>query len=235
MQKDDLNTIRFAAIICLACSLVLAGVRTMLKSTQERNLQIDKQVMVLKALYPSFDPDGNPLTAEEQEELFLEGKIKKEHKDWIPRYFESYVSTNSVALPKDQAGMLYKLVRDEKVEAIAFPAEGKGLWSTVHSYVGLEPDLATIRGVTFFDHAETPGLGGECSKPWFQKNFQQQVIYTNGAPVTLEVVKGKAEMGDRHAVDGMSGATITGNGIQKFVNNTFRAYNEAVFEDMRPL
>lgn len=232
MQKDDLNTIRFAAIVCLVCSLCLAGVHTALKDRQETNKRIDKQINVLKALFPDFDPEGNALTLEQRDQYFTEGKVPKA---WIPKYFDTYISTNSVALPKEKTGLLYTLKRGDEVESYAFPAEGKGLWSTVHSYIGLEPDLSTIRGVTFFDHGETPGLGGECSKPWFQRNFRGEVIYTNGAPVTLVVTKGKAEPNDRSAVDGMSGATITGNGIQKFVNTTFRAYNEAAFQDMRSL
>src|SRR5690606_9435029 len=122
---------------------------------------------------------------------------------------------------------------DGQVRAYAFPAEGKGLWSTVHSFVGLEHDLATVRGITFFDHGETPGLGGEVSMPWFQRNFRGKILWKDHQPVNLVVTKGKAEPGNSHAVDGMSGATITGNGVQKLVNKTFRAYNETVFSAKR--
>ena len=90
-----------------------------------------------------------------------------------------------------------------------------------------------MRGVTFFDHKETPGLGGECSKPWFQKNWVGKKIAVNAEPVMIKVVKGKAEPDDPHAVDGMAGATITGNGIQKFVYNTYKQYNTAVFDGLR--
>lgn len=230
MQKDEINTIKFAAIICLACSMALAGVQGTLRSKQETNKRIDKQINVLKALNPSFDPQGNELSEEDRDLYFVQGKVPRE---WIPQYFDNFVTTTDVELTDGESSILYELSKDDQLVSVAFPAEGKGLWSTVHSYVGLQPDLATIRGITFFDHGETPGLGGECSKPWFQRNFQGKRLWDNGQPVKLEVAKGSADPETPYNVDGMSGATITGNGIEKFVNQTFQQYNEAVFESKR--
>jgi Na+-transporting NADH:ubiquinone oxidoreductase subunit C len=233
MQKDDINTIRFAAIICLVCSMALAGVQGALRSTQERNKRIDEQINVLKALSPNFDPQGEALSDEDQEKYFLLGRVPK---DWIPIYFEGFVEQNEIEIEEGDTRILYQLKNKEgEIVSYAFPAEGKGLWSTVHSYVGLQPDLATIRGITFFDHGETPGLGGECSKPWFQGNFQGKKLWDNGEPVRFEVAKGSADPQTDYKVDGMSGATITGNGIQRFLNETFREYNAAVFERKRAM
>jgi len=201
MQKDDLKTIKFAAIVCLICSMALAGVQGTLDGKQKENKRIDAQINVLKALSPDFDPDGKPLSAEDRDLYFVDGKVPKA---WISRYFDNFVEKKEVELPEGVKGDLYILRRDKQVVAYAFPAEGKGLWSTVHSYIGLEPDLATLRGVTFFDHGETPGLGGECSKPWFQKNFRGKLLWENGEPVTFLVAKGKADPGSASAVDGMS-------------------------------
>jgi len=230
MQKDELNTIKFAAIVCLICSMGLAGVKGTLNAKQEYNKKIDQQVNVLKALFPSFTPDGEELDMDRRDELFTQGQVPKE---WIPQYFDQFVEIEDIELADGEKGKLYKLKKDDQLKSVAFPAQGKGLWSTVHSYVGLEPDLATIKGVTFFDHGETPGLGGECSKPWFQRNFRGKSLLENGEPAEFEVVKGKAEEGDSHAVDGMSGATITGNGIQRFLNDTYRKYYTSVFKQMR--
>lgn len=230
MQKDEIQTIKFAAIVCLICSMALAGVQGTLRGRQELNKQIDKQINVLKALSPSFDPEGNALSEEDRDLYFVQGKVPRE---WIPSYFETFVQTEDVTLPDGTQTVLYRLSKEDELVSVAFPAEGKGLWSTVHSYVGLEPDLATIRGVTFFDHGETPGLGGECSKPWFQRNFQGKKLWNDGEPVKFEVAKGSADPETPYIVDGMSGATITGNGIEKFVNKTFILFNEAVFQAQR--
>ncbi len=238
MQKDDLNTIKFAGIVCLACSMALAGVKGSLNGIQIRNAEMDRQVNILKALNPSFSPDGTALTEEQQDEYFLNAGVPKE---WIPQYFDEFVTIETENLPEGvpsiepgQAPEIYKLSNPEgELVAVGFYAEGKGLWSTVKSYVGLEPDLETIRGVTFFGHKETPGLGGECSKPWFQKNFQGKKLGENGEPLPFEVVKGKAPEGATSQVDGMSGATITGNGIERFLNKIYRSYNQDVFVAMR--
>jgi Na+-transporting NADH:ubiquinone oxidoreductase subunit C len=230
MQKDELNTIKFAAIVCLICSMALAGVKGVLNAKQEYNKKVDEQINVLKALFPAFKPDGSELSMEERDLFFTQGKVDK---TWIPQYFDNFVETRDVDLGDGEAGKLFLLKKDDQLRAVAFPAEGKGLWSTVHSYIGLEPDLATIKGVTFFDHGETPGLGGECSKPWFQRNFRGKKLLENGEPVSFQVAKGKADAGAEYAVDGMSGATITGNGIQRFLNSTYQKYYAAVFREMR--
>ena len=230
MQKDDLTTIGFAAVVCLIASLGLAGVRTALKPLQDLNVRVDEQIQILKALRPDFKPDGTALTDEEVEQYWTAGKPDK---TLIPAYFSNNVTTNLVVLEEGGTNSLYTLSKDGEPVAYAFPAQGKGLWSTIKSVVGLEKDLATIRGITFFGHAETPGLGGECSKPWFQSQWQGKLAFAEGAPVQIKVDKGKADPSDPSAVDGMSGATITGNGIQKFVYTTYKEYNSAVFTDMR--
>lgn len=94
-----------------------------------------------------------------------------------------------------------------------FPVRGRGLWSTLKGFVALESDLQTIRGLTFYEHAETPGLGGEVDNPaWKQKWHGKQVFGADGH-VAVHVVKGAAESTDRFGVDGLSGATITSAGV----------------------
>lgn len=226
MQKDDLRTIGFAASVCLVCSLLLAGLHTALKPMQVANKALDNQKNILKALNPDFKPQGNgfvELSEEERRSWFVEGKVPAE---MVPKYME-LVSSNAVTyvLPKTDKKIndwVYTLNKDGEAVAIAFAAEGKGLWSTIHSYVGLQADKKTVRGITFFDHGETPGLGGECSAPWFQVQWQGKTFKDEtGDFARIIVEKGAADDDDPHAVDGMSGATITGKGIEKFVNEVY--------------
>ena len=93
--------------------------------------------------------------------------------------------------PDDVPLPLYIWSEEGKDVMYGFPMKGMGLWSTVHSYIALKEDLSTIKGVTFYGHQETPGLGGECSKPWFMNQFANKIVYINGQPVAFEVVKGK--------------------------------------------
>ena len=112
------------------------------------------------------------------------------------------------------------------------PVEGYGLWDMIYGYIALEPDLNTVADIRFYKHQETPGLGGECSKPWFTNNFRgKKILNDQGEFVSIAVVKGKAaELHEgeslNHYVDGISGGTITGQGITRFLREDLGRYNE---------
>jgi Na+-transporting NADH:ubiquinone oxidoreductase subunit C len=94
--------------------------------------------------------------------------------------------------------------------------------------MAIEKDLTTVIGVTFFDHGETPGLGGECAAPWFQEQFSGKKVRRE----PFQVVKGGAPPDCDHCVDGIAAATITGNGIQAFINKDLGRY-EPYFKSIR--
>jgi len=116
------------------------------------------------------------------------------------------------------------------VTAYILPISGKGLWSTVYGYLALEQDGITIKGITFYKHGETPGLGGEIDKDWFKDSFKgKKIASPSGELVSVTIVKGKVI--DRvpseeayHCVDGISGATLTGNGINQFLKADLLKY-----------
>ena len=108
------------------------------------------------------------------------------------------------------------LIKDEKqqLQEIVLPIYGNGLWSMMYAFVALDTDGRTIKGITYYDQGETPGLGGEVENPnWRAQFVGKRVLDDNGSPA-LRVVKGAAPSGDLHAVDGLSGATLTSNGVQ---------------------
>ena len=115
-------------------------------------------------------------------------------------------------------------------ETFIIPISGKGLWSTLYGYLALEKDLNTVKGLTFYKHGETPGLGGEVEKKWFQNNFVGKTIFDQtGQLVSVKVVKGKANdvlSGEalNHGVDGISGATITSRGVSDFLKRDLLRY-----------
>lgn len=121
--------------------------------------------------------------------------------------------------------------------AYAIPVFGKGLWSTLYGYLALEADLETVRGMTFYQHGETPGLGAEIEQAWFQDNFVGKKIYERGELRTIRVVKGLVEdripAGERqYYVDGISGATVTGRGVSNLLETKVALY-EPYFRRVR--
>ncbi len=93
----------------------------------------------------------------------------------------------------------------------------KGLWSTLYGYLALKSDLETIQGLTFYEHGETPGLGGEVDNPSWKASGRAASFTTKTATRRHEVFKGPAPDDNPYAVDGLSGATITSRGVTNLV------------------
>lgn len=228
--RGDSFVIIYAAVVCLVCSLMLSAAASILKKPQEYNVEIDRKTNVLKAFgVPVRDESGARIKAAAVEQYFT---------DHISEITIDAATGQAVAGPAEarEPLPLYVWKEDGRVTKYAFPISGKGLWSTIYGYLALEGDLATIAGVTFYRHGETPGLGGECETDWFQSNFRGKTVFADGARVRFEVVKGKVAdkypQGSDHAVDGISGATITGNGITRFMNAALDKY-ESYFKLQR--
>ena len=115
-----------------------------------------------------------------------------------------------VYLVNDEAGDLSKVI---------LPVHGYGLWSTLYGFVALESDGNTIAGLGFYEHKETPGLGGEVDNPRWKDLWKGKQVYRDGA-VAISVVKGSVDQGSDAAnwqVDGLSGATLTSRGVSNLV------------------
>lgn len=111
-------------------------------------------------------------------------------------------------------------------EVVVIPMAGTGLWGPIWGYVALESDYNTIYGATFDHKGETPGLGAEISQPFFQEPFSGKTIYDDqGNLVSVNVKKGGAAPNDPHAVDAITGGTITSNGVTEMLERTFEVYN----------
>ncbi len=118
------------------------------------------------------------------------------------------------------------MLTDEQGEITKYilPIRGRGLWSTLKGFISLEPDLQTVAGITFYEHAETPGLGGEVDNPGWKNQWAGKKVYADGGTITsegqvpevkLNVVKGQAS--DEFGVDGLAGATITARGVSDMI------------------
>lgn len=129
----------------------------------------------------------------------------------------------------------YKLVYVHQTggapDAYVIPIMGFGLWDIIKGYLALGTDLNTVKGVTFYEHKETPGLGARVTEAWFMDNWKgKKILNESGDLVSIAVAKGLGS-GD-HQVDGISGATLTGNGINQFVMQDLQRY-EPYFKTLR--
>jgi len=104
------------------------------------------------------------------------------------------------------------------------PVRGKGLWGPIWGYVSLTSDLSTIYGTVFDDQEETPGLGGEIKKQWFQSEFDGKKIFDNSKFVSVQVVKGGTSKDNPYGVNAISGATITSKGVEAMLEDCIKPY-----------
>ena len=120
------------------------------------------------------------------------------------------------------------MYKDNSKNVVVLPISGKGLWSTLFGYFAIDSNnYSTVRGITFYKHKETPGLGGEVSKKWFQSNFIGKEIYKSNSLNSVKVAKaGYADKNSLYEVDGISGATITSNGVTTFLLRDLKRYEK---------
>ena len=196
-MREDTKTLTFAAAVCISCSLLLSGTAAMLRNRQEANAAYDVKRNIVKA----FGINTGKMPRPEIEAT----------------YEEHVAATTAGELP------LYTWTEDGKVIKYAFPISGKGLWSMLHGYLSLNADLETIAGISFYKHAETPGLGAEIEKDWFLSQFPGKKLYEDGKATDFVVAKPGAEL-DNTSVDGISGATLTGKGVQALIRKDAAAY-----------
>jgi Na+-transporting NADH:ubiquinone oxidoreductase subunit C len=124
------------------------------------------------------------------------------------------------------------------LKSYVVPIEGYGLWDLIRGYVALQPDLNTVMGITFYEHKETPGLGARITEDWFKDSYiGKKILNEQGELVSIKVAKGQAaafipEDRLKHWVDGISGATLTGDGINQFLKQDL-AFYEPYFKTIR--
>jgi Na+-transporting NADH:ubiquinone oxidoreductase subunit C len=105
------------------------------------------------------------------------------------------------------------------VEQLILPIEGYGLWGTLYGFLAIDKDANTVKGITYYQHKETPGLGGEVDNPIWKARWSGRKLFDESGRVALAVIKGAAGTIEEtpHKIDGLSGATITGNGVTNMI------------------
>ena len=233
-------TVLFAVAVSVVCALLVATAAVGLRERQDTNALLYKQKNVLLAA--GLVKPGQSLSSAEVVTIFERrirmrgvdlktGQLLPEDK-FDAKGYDQRKARNDPALsrpaPANDAkvarlpniGTVYQVTAaDGAVEQLVLPIEGMGMWGTLYGFLAMDRDGNTVRGLTFYEQKETPGLGGEISNPTWQALWVGRKAYdANWAP-QLSVIKGRAgpPEQDPHHVDGLSGATITSNGVTRVV------------------
>ena len=205
-MSSHFKSIAFATIMCLVCSVLLTAASSGLKVFQEKNILLDRQRNILASV--GLVAGTESVAAED---------IRKRYIDFVQAVWVK--PSGQIVLEADRGERdlpIYLYRKDNELKAYIVPINTRGLWGKIHGYLALKSDGETISGFTVYKHSETPGLGGEIEKRWFQQNFVgKKIVNREGGFVSVSIAKGTVK--DRipkerqlNYVDGISGATLTG-------------------------
>jgi Na+-transporting NADH:ubiquinone oxidoreductase subunit C len=215
------------------CGILVSSSAVSLAERQEANKALDRQQKVLEA--DGLARPGEVLTAEQVSEAFrnidtrildietgqLDPSLDPDTYDYRKAALDPATSFEA---PPNDAGVerlpkavpVYFVKKPSgEVDMMVLPIQGLGLWSTLYGFLAIDADGTTVRGITYYQHAETPGLGGEVDNPRWKSLWPGRRIFGDGDEPRIEVIKGSAGPPDQdpHRVDGLSGATITSRGV----------------------
>jgi len=227
------KTFVVALTLCIVCAVVVSSSAVILRPSQEANKLLDLKTNILasaglleeniavetqfeKITVKLVDLQTGRYTDAVDVASYDQRKASKD-----PAMSVALESSVDLAKIKRRANYakVYVVEGDRGLEKIILPIKGYGLWSTLYGFIALESDLQTVAGIGFYEHAETPGLGGEIDNPNWKSVWVGKRAYVAG-DLSLSVIKGKVDTsraGAESQIDGLAGATLTSKGVDNLV------------------
>lgn len=231
MSRDSTaKVLSVAFLLCLVCSILVSVAAVGLNSRQERNKVEEKRKNILQAA--GLFEEGKPLDEQfsQVRSRIVDLKNVTFVDDFDPATFDSRSAARNpetshrIPPERDLADIkvrsrykdVYLVLDEDGLRQLILPVHGKGLWSTMYGFISLADDLTTVNGFAFYEHGETPGLGGEIDNPDWKKQWRGKKIYDEAGNLRIEVLKGTVDRNSENAefqVDGLAGATLTARGV----------------------
>lgn len=233
MADSTKKSIGIAFLVALVASILVSSTAVFLKPIQENNKALEKKknVLIAAGLYK----EGVDINSEfkKVKAVVIDLTTGKEAKDInVEKYdmkaaLKDPATTIALSPDKDIAkiknipkySIVYLMKQNGNLTKIILPIYGKGLWSTMYAFIALDKDLNTIKGLTFYEHGETPGLGGEIDNPKWKSIWVGKKAFKDNE-VAIRVIKGSVDTSRKeaiHQIDGLSGATLTSVGVSDTV------------------
>jgi Na+-transporting NADH:ubiquinone oxidoreductase subunit C len=236
-NQSTSRTLLVALLLCLVCSIVVSASFVLLRPLQDFNRALDKRRNILLAagLLPKeenvdvnaiYEAKVKPRVIHLESgayvdsidpETFDERQASKEPETSVPVSPERDIARIRVHA---RHTVVYEIYEGDQLKTVVLPVHGKGLWSTLWGLLALQGDANTVAGLSFYEHAETPGLGGEIDNPKWRALWPGKKLLDEEGKYQLEVIKGQVNPQNPeaiHKVDGLSGATITADGVENLL------------------
>lgn len=215
----------FSSVMVIVVAIFLSLAATLLQPRQNKNLEIDKKKSMLAAIGVASTPET---TEKLYDKYIKESFVLNTKGEEVPgvNAFDIDLREEQKKPLEQQNLPVFRATPDDGEKVIIIPLEGKGLWGPIWGYISLRSDMNTIYGVTFDHKGETPGLGAEINTTPFEQMFLGKKIFEDGKFVSIGVIKGGARDDDPHAVDAISGGTITSKGLEKMLLQGIGKYSD---------
>ncbi|WP_028578754.1 Na(+)-translocating NADH-quinone reductase subunit C [Desulfogranum japonicum] len=249
-EEHPLKPFYSVLVLAFFCSLLVSGAAVGLRPFQEANKQLDQRKNILRAagIYSAEIPVDKQFEKVEtrivdlvsgefvSEQVLAPGEYNQRKAAFTEEYGRQLSpGTDKAGLSRIEKYSLVYLIKDgQNIQQVVLPVRGKGLWSTMFAYVALDADLNTIQGISFYEHGETPGLGGEIENPKWQASWSGKKVYDKSDTVRFSVLKGESTATGEEAafeVDGLSGATMTSMGVNDLMHFWFGEHGFKPFID----
>jgi len=233
-NDSTVKTFIMATLVCLVCAVFVSVSAVYLKPLQELNKDLDKKKNILQVagLYQEGDDIEQAFSKIDIKLVDLETGDYTSKLDAASfderRAAKDPLLNLKIAKEDDIASIrmrpkympVYQVKEKGEVKQIILPINGYGLWSTLYGFLAIEKDGETIVGLSYYEHGETPGLGGEVDNPKWKKIWAGKKIYDADGNVAIKVIKGTVVPGSAQAefhVDGLAGATLTSRGVSNML------------------
>jgi len=201
--KGSVYTLCYAAGLGAVCALLLTAGASFTHPYKAANTKAEEFLNILAVLEVPFEDDASP---KQLVEIF-NTNVREERRGGI--IFYEYSAPQA----------------KRQTQAIAVQFSGSGLWGPIKGFLSLEPDMTTIRGITFYEQEETPGLGGEIGSSWFREQFTGKSITDETGKAGI-IIRGGGEKTARNEVDAITGATMTCDKVEEILNKVVKTILE---------
>ncbi len=221
----------FSIVMVVFVALLLSMAALQLKPFQDKNIEVEKKQNILASIHIKSTPqDAVELYAKYITSSFVVNNKgeKQEGIEAFPVEMKNELSkkANLRQLP------VFVGVLDDGTNAYVVPLRGKGLWGPIWGFISFKPDMNTVYGAVFDHQGETPGLGAEISAEFFQKPFAGKQIFKDSTNfVSIKVLKGGNTADNIHAVDAISGGTITSKGLEAMLDSCLIQYKPYLIQN----
>ena len=221
-----MNKMIIPLIACIACAVIVSVTAVSVRPEQNLNIENEKKLKILAAAGIVTDEVEKEFSKIETLYVdFASNQLVQVENNYDHIKASASVEASSI-VPKDQDIAILKRREniapiyvwysdEEQLQKVVLPIRGYGLWGTLYGYISLDADLNTVKGIEYYDHKETPGLGGEVDNPTWKSDWNGKKVYDSSGKVILYVTKGPSS--EEYEIDGISGATLTSNGVTNMI------------------